>query len=222
MKTLLLYAFPLDERMWEPQRDGLPDVELVAPRLYGRGDTMDEWAESLLAELEGDLVAVGASMGGYCALALARRAPERVRGLVLAGARADADSPERRAGRADTIDLIRREGAAGLWEQMRTRLFPEDADPAVVERARAIALEQDPDELVGAVEAIRDRRDASEVLAAFGDRCLVVLGDADPFVSPDDVPAPDVRVLPQCGHLPSMQRAAEFNQLLEGALRRWT
>ena len=221
MKTLLLHAFPLDERMWEPQRDGLGDVELVTPRLYGRGRTMDEWADSLLRELEDEVVAVGASMGGYCALALARRAPERVRGLVLAGSRADPDSPERRAARADTIAVIRRQGAAGLWEQMRTRLFPEDADPALVERARRITVEQDPDELVAAVEAIRDRRDTSDVLAALGDRSLVVLGDADPFVSPEDVPARNVHVLPQCGHLPSMQRATEFNRLLAKALEKW-
>ena len=35
-------------------------------------------------------------MGGYCALALARRAPERVLGMVLVGTRADADTFERR------------------------------------------------------------------------------------------------------------------------------
>jgi pimeloyl-ACP methyl ester carboxylesterase len=73
VKVLLLHAFPLDKGMWEPQRAALAGHEVIAPRLYGRGRTMDEWAGSLAAEIKGDFVVVGASMGGYCALALARR-----------------------------------------------------------------------------------------------------------------------------------------------------
>lgn len=218
MRLVLLHAYPLDERMWEPQRDALRGHELVTPRLYGRGRTMDDWAWSLLAEIPGELVVVGASMGGYCALALKRQAPERVAGLVLAGSRADADSPERRAGRADTIDLIRREGAAGLWEAMRPKLLPEDADPELVERARAIALEQDPEELLAALEAIRDRPDSSAELEG---RTLAILGDNDPFVAPEEIPAAVVHVLPGAGHLVNMTRATEFNERLEGWLERW-
>jgi 3-oxoadipate enol-lactonase len=157
-------------------------------------------------------------MGGYCALAMKQRAPERVAGLVLAGSRADADSPERRAGRADTIELIRREGAAGLWESMRPKLLTEDADPALVERVRAIAREQDAEQLVAAVEAIRDRADSSDLLAG---RTLAILGDRDPFVAEGEVPAAEVHVLPGAGHLVNMERATEVNEILEGWLERW-
>lgn len=219
MTVVFLHALPLDERMWERQ---LARFGGVAPRLYGRGATMDGWAEALLAEVEGDLVLVGASMGGYCALALARREPRRVRGLVLAGSRADPDSPERRAARAETLALIEREGAAGLWESMRPRLFPEDADGATVERARGWALEQRPAELADAVAAIRDRPDSTETLLALGDRSLATIGDADPFVAAGEVPAHEVRVLERCGHLPSLQRPDEFDAILEEALGRWT
>ena len=89
-------------------RRGCTDV--ARPWTHGRS--------SVAAELDGDAAVVGASMGGYCALALARRAPERVRGLLLLGARPDADSDERRAGRADTIELIHNEGPEGLWRSM--------------------------------------------------------------------------------------------------------
>src|SRR2546421_10859889 len=111
MTVLLLHALPLDERMWEPQRTAFGDV--VALRLYGRGTSMEEWARSILGEVEGELVAVGASMGGYCALELVRQAPERVRGLVLAGARGEADSPERRAGGGEAARRLRGRGGPG-------------------------------------------------------------------------------------------------------------
>ena len=84
MTLLLLHALPLDERMWEPQRAAFPDA--VTPRLYGRGSSMEGWARSILDEVEGEVVAVGASMGGYCALELVRRAPERVRAVVRTAA----------------------------------------------------------------------------------------------------------------------------------------
>ena len=144
---VLLHAFPLDERMWEP----LGRDDAVAPRLYGPGETMDEWAAGVLEQVDGPFLACGASMGGYCALAIARRAPERLTGLVLAGARVDADSPERRAGRADTIELIRSRGPSGLWDDMLPKVF-HAAPPEAVELARDIALDQPPHDLVRAVE----------------------------------------------------------------------
>jgi 3-oxoadipate enol-lactonase len=212
--VLLLHAFPLDERMWEAQRETLSDYDVVAPRLYGRGRTMAEWAESVSAEVEGDLTVVGASMGGYCALALARREPQRVRGLLLAGSRPDADSPERRAGRADTIALIRREGPEGLWRFMEPKLFadPRYADPALMYR--------DPDGLIGALEAIRDREDSTEFARDFARPLQFVVGEHDAFVTPGELFEFDLRVVADAGHLVNIERPDEFNSILREFLQR--
>jgi pimeloyl-ACP methyl ester carboxylesterase len=211
--VLLLHAFPLDERMWEGQRGVLDGHEVVAPRLYGRGKTMNDWAESVAAETEGELAVVGASMGGYCALALARLAPERVRGLLLLGARPDADSGERRAGRADTIDLIRADGADGLWRMMRPKLFHDDA--AADERL----LYPEADGLVGAVEAIRDREDSTDVARSFPRPVRFVIGEFDPFVSASELGGFDVLELRGAGHLANVERPIEFNELLSEFLQ---
>ena len=207
MTVVLLHAFPLDERMWEPQRAVLP--EAVAPRLYGRGSTMDAWAASIADEVDGELVLVGASMGGYCALALARREPERVRALLLVGSRPDADSEERRAGRADTIDLIRREGPDGLWRSMVPKLF---GDPA---NADERLLYRDADGLVGAVEAIRDRADSTDVARAYGERARFVVGEHESFVSPGELAEFDIRVVPDAGHLVNLEQPDAFNAELQ-------
>jgi pimeloyl-ACP methyl ester carboxylesterase len=216
--TVFLHALPLDERMW---------AQGTALRLYGRGRTMDAWARSVLDEVDRELVLVGASMGGYCALAAARLAPERVCGLALVGSRAEADTPERREGRAKTIETIRRGGAPALWEDMRPKLFPDGADEGVVERARSLALEQRPDDLVAAVEAIRDRADLTGVWASLDAPTLIAVGVADPFVSVEDArshaeAARDghCHVFEGCGHLPSLERPDEFERLLEELLGR--
>lgn len=216
MRVLLLHALPLDERMWEPQLAALSDHDVLAPRLYPLGNSMEAWADAILDRIDGPFLACGASMGGYCALALARKAPDRVAGLLLAGARIEDDSPERRAGRAATIELIRSGGAEALWEDMRPKLFPADAAVGVVERAREIALEQEPDGLLAAVEAIRDRPDSRDVVARQDTPVVVALGDQDPFLSVEEAEAYPARleVFEQTGHLPSLQQPDRFNRVL--------
>jgi pimeloyl-ACP methyl ester carboxylesterase len=208
VKVLLLHAFPLDKGMWEPQRAALAGHEVVAPRLYGRGRTMDEWADSIAGEIAGDLTVVGASMGGYCALALARRAPERVRGLLLVGARPDADSAERRAGREDTIELIRGEGLEGLWRMMLPKLFHDEsaADEHLVYR--------DTEALITALEAVRDRADSTDVVRSFSGPVQFVIGEFDPYVSAAEVSEFDVHELHGVGHLVNIERPDEFNEIL--------
>ncbi len=210
MTVVFLHAFPLDERMWERQRAHVPGA--TAPRLYGRGRTMDSWAGSIAAENPGELTLVGASMGGYCALAFARREPSRVRGLLLVGARPDADSGERRHGRAATIELIRSGGPDGLWRGMRPKLF---ADP---DRWDDGLLFRDPERLVEAVEAIRDREDSTELARSLGGRVRFVVGEHDPFVSAAELRDFDVRELPGAGHLVNLERPDEFQTELEGFL----
>ena len=224
MKVVLLHALPLDERMWEPQLDALSAYEVLAPKLYPFGSSMEAWADGVLALAEGPLALVGASMGGYCALAVTRRAPERVRAVLLSGSRPDADSPERRAGRAGTIELIQSEGAEGLWRSMRPRLLPPGVPQEVVDRCWTLAREQRPEELVAAVEAIRDRSDSTDVARGLGERLLVAVGDRDPFVHPDEVRplVSAVHVFTGAGHLPSLERPEELNQVLLAFLARWT
>jgi pimeloyl-ACP methyl ester carboxylesterase len=164
VKLVLLHAYPLDERMWGPQLEPLGGYDLATPKLYGRGATMDEIASSLLAEQEGELALVGASMGGYAALAMAHQEPSRVRALALVGARADADSPERRAGRADTKALIENGGARALWANQRPRLLLESASDGAVSSVREQALARSNEELVSALVAIRDREDRLDTL----------------------------------------------------------
>jgi pimeloyl-ACP methyl ester carboxylesterase len=214
VRVLLLHAFPLDERMWKPQEEALADHHVSAPRLYGRGPTMDAWADSVAGESDGDLAVVGASMGGYCGLALTRRAPERVRGLLLLGARPDADSEERRAGRADTIDLISTEGPEALWRSMVPKLFADE------QAADDRLLYRDADALVGAVEAIRDREDSTAVVREFARPVQFVVGEADPFVSADELREFDVREIREAGHLANVERPDEFNEILRDFLAR--
>jgi pimeloyl-ACP methyl ester carboxylesterase len=214
LNILLLHALPLDERMWEPQLAALAEHDVTTPRLYGRGRTMAAWAESIANETEGEQVVVGASMGGYAALALARRAPERICALLLVGARPDADSDERRAGRADTIELIRREGPDGLWRMMVPKLF---ADTSLADER---LLFREPDGLIAAVEAIRDRPDSTQLARDFTGPLQFVVGEHEAFVTAGELAEFDIREVPDAGHLVNLERPDEFNRILREFLER--
>ena len=205
MTVVLLHAFPLDETMWAPQHEALAGFDVATPRLYGRGRTVDDWADSVLAEVDGELTAVGASLGGYVAFAMARRAPERLRGLLAAGARAGADSPERRAVRDAMIRLLREQGVDGYR--------PEAPFPM-------------PDgltagELIGALEVLRDRPDASAGVRELIRPLLVVVGEHDELLSVEEAHevaelAADgrVEVVHGAGHIVSQDAPERFNELL--------
>jgi 3-mercaptopyruvate sulfurtransferase SseA/pimeloyl-ACP methyl ester carboxylesterase len=215
--------------MWEPQRDALDGYDVDTPTLYDLpGRTIDEWADALVRSSDDSLVLVGASMGGFLALAVAARAPERVAGIVLVGSRIDAESPERRAARADQLAAIEANGAEGLWRAMRPRLFPAEAEAEILARARSIALAQTPDGLTRAVEAIRDRPDRSDLVASLACPLLVVVGDSDSIVSVEEArtfaeTARDGKlvVIEGAGHLPSLEQPEAFNPVLSEFLSRW-
>ena len=213
MNLVYLHAFPFDERMWG-RRYG------TAPMLYRLGATMDDWAQRIAAEVHGPIVAVGASMGGYCAQRLLAHAD--VQALVLVGSRADPDTPERKQAREETIELIREQGVEALWEKQRPALFPADADEEVVARARALALEQDPEQLAVGVGAMRDRPDSTDLLRETEAKVLVARGEHDPFLSAEEAEVladaasnGSLHTFEGCGHLPTFEQPAEFDRVLD-------
>src|SRR6266542_1010774 len=94
--VVLLHAFPLDSRMWLPQVEALGGYQAIVPDLRGFGAAREAAVEVTSMDLLADDIAelldereleravlCGLSMGGYVALAFARRHPERLGGLVL-------------------------------------------------------------------------------------------------------------------------------------------
>jgi pimeloyl-ACP methyl ester carboxylesterase len=207
MMVLLLHGWPVSERVWVPQVSALRDAgfEVWAPHLYGRGASIDDWAAQLLREVDGQVIAVGASMGGYCALALARRAPERIVGMALIGSRADADSFDRRRYRQELIT------------ELRAGYRPPQADG-----------DADLEHLAVAQEAMRDRLDLTVVVASFGGPTLVCVGDRDELVSVADAEqlaatALDGRleVVPGAGHFVALDQPERFNEVLLDFAGQW-
>lgn len=235
---LLLHAFPLNGKMFEPQLEAFSGGRrVIAPDFPGFGRSprtpaqpdMRYYAEGvrgLLDRIEVDRVVLGGvSMGGYVAFECLRSFPERISGLILADTRPDPDSDEIRAARKETALRVAREGIEVLVDLQMDRLLSPDTrndNPGLVEKVRSIILESSPDGVVAALGAMRGRQDSTPLLEKIAIPALVVGGEEDAVSSPEVMAAmaekiPDARhvTLPQAGHLSNLEAPEGFNQALE-------
>ena len=91
-------------RLWRDQVEDLSDVAIpMVTAQHVRFDDVEDIAAAVLAEAPQEFALAGLSFGGYVAMAIARRAPERLLGLALVDTTARPDSEQRKVQRAEVI-----------------------------------------------------------------------------------------------------------------------
>jgi pimeloyl-ACP methyl ester carboxylesterase len=172
------------------------------PALPG-GVSIEDLAESVIALLNHEdiekCVLIGHSMGGYIALAVAEKYPERLSALGLFHSTAYGDSEEKAAARQKSITFIRKNGAAAFIRQSTPNLFGDytrtnrpDLITGMVEQYSGFSSES----LVSYYEAMIRRPDRTAVLQHFAGPVLFVIGREDAII-------PMEQALQQC-HLPAI------------------
>ena len=234
---VLIHAFPLNARMWEPQLALADDGwTVIAPQLRGMdggdGDpsasSIDDYAGDVIDLLDAlhveDAVIGGVSMGGYVTFALFRHAPRYFRGMVLADTRPQADTPEGVEARQRMIALVREKGAAAVANEMLPKLLADstrEQQPAVVERVRALVLANSAEAIAGALTAMMTRPDSTPLLERIHCPTLILVGDRDavtpPAVSEEMhrlIRGSELAVIEGAGHLSNVEQPAAFNKAL--------
>jgi len=235
---VLLHAFPLNARMFEPQMEAFSEGRrVVAPDYPGFGRSLRtpaqpdiryyaEGVRGLLDHLGLERVVLGgASMGGYVAFGCMRLFPERVSGLILANTRPDADTQETRENRKNMARRVADEGVEVLIELQMQRLLAHatlEKNEEVVEEVRGMILESSPGGVVAALGAMRERPDSTPLLAEIEVPTLVVGGEEDGIASPEvmgamaeKIPGSRHVTLPRAGHLSSLEAPEGFNAALK-------
>ncbi len=204
--------------MWDKQLSIAPSRS-VAPTLYRLGDSLEDWAaRSLEAAGAQPTIAIGASMGGSCAIEMARQAPEQIAGLVLVGAKAG-HRPEPTM-RDAYIHALRANGVKGMWPEISSWFSP-TISQHVAERITSIAFAQKTDDLITAVRVFHGRPDLEYVVAQWEKPLLVVCGEKDSVVTEQKAialshlaPNGELHVMAGCGHYMNMERPDEFNRVI--------
>jgi pimeloyl-ACP methyl ester carboxylesterase len=237
---VLVHGFPLDSRMWEAQVAALaPARRVVAPDLRGFGRsqsdepfTIESQADSLRALLAGvgalPCVLAGLSMGGYVALAYAKKYPGDLRGLILVDTKAEADTAEGKQARDKMIDLARKEGSKAVADQMMPKMLAKDAAeqrPQAASALRRIMESCPPATIANALAAMRDRPDRSGELSSINVPTLVLVGDGDAITPPDvaesmaqKIPGARLVVIRGAGHMSPMEQPEQVNRAMRGFL----
>ncbi|HYR95423.1 MAG TPA: alpha/beta fold hydrolase [Candidatus Binatus sp.] len=245
--VLLLHAFPLNSRMWEPQLAVLAGgCRLIVPDMPGFGlspapattPSLDDWARAVvavLAALDVDRVIVaGLSMGGYLAFRLIEPLGPRLIGMLLADTRATPDTEDaavRRHELAAEVEMSGVEAAAAEFLPKLLGRTTQRTRPELLDRVRAIILENTPAGVAGALRAMAARPDSTPLLARIRCPVLCLAGDEDVVTPPDvvgamaeQIPGARMRTVPLAGHLTSVEVPEAFNdavgELLDRSVRR--
>jgi pimeloyl-ACP methyl ester carboxylesterase len=226
----------------EDEHDAKASWRMIVPDLRGYGGstvvpgktTLDIFVGDIAGLLDElgiqDVVIGGLSMGGQIVMEFCRLYPERVRGILLAATFCRAETEQGKRQRAAMADRLLKEGMEPYSEEVLPKMVtPANliALPQVADHVRSMMRTTDP---IGAAAAIRgraERPDYEETLASVEVPALVVVGDEDAFTTRADaeqmsrlLKRSELVLVKGVGHMPNLEREAEFNEALERLLER--
>ena len=236
--VLFLHGFPLSSAMWSEQVDALCDGfrcltfdfrGLGASPVAGALSTMDLLAKDAVALLDAlkvpQAAVVGCSMGGYIALAMHARAPERIAALVLSDTRAASDTAEGKLAREATAKAVELSGTRVLVEGMLPKLVAAGASAELKGRIEKLILATPDAGAAAVLRGLAQRADFSKRLGTIACPTLVLCGDEDVLIPPPEseklaqgIPNAELKLIAGAGHVPNMEKPAEFNAALRSFL----
>ncbi|MDX3905340.1 MAG: alpha/beta hydrolase [Pigmentiphaga sp.] len=221
---VLIPGLLCNERLWEPQQAALHDrAHIWIPDISGLR-SLSEAVDRILAEAPFERFSLaGLSMGGYMAALATLRAPVRVQRLALLNTRAQAVETEAgRRRRAAQIELARRDFPAVIEQLLCALLRPAAmADASLVSAVRDMSLAMGADVFIRQQAANMTRPAIAGMLGRIACPTWIIAGDQDAIAPLDSqhalaaaIPSARLRVLPDCGHLSTLEHPAAVNQLL--------
>jgi pimeloyl-ACP methyl ester carboxylesterase len=169
-------------------------------------------------------------MGGYVALALMSRYPQRFRALMLMDTRATPDTPEAARNREElALTVETTANTSHVVDAMLPKLFSESTRlrrPHLIPPVRA-SMERIPARAVaGTLRGLAQRPDRTAELATITLPTLVLVGAHDAITPPEEsrrmaeaLPNAQLVVIPDAGHLAPLENAEAANEAILTFLR---
>jgi 3-oxoadipate enol-lactonase len=233
--VIFLHGFPFDKTMWRQQLESLKSVNrVIAYDIRGFGKTKDE--QSLLSiDLFGDdligfmdalgiekAVLCGLSMGGYIALNVVKRFPDRVAALILCDTQCVADTIDVRKKRLKTIEAIGENGTADFSKGFIKSIFHPDSITNKRDVVRGLKRVVDANSvhiIQEGMTALATRTETCSALADINVPTLIMCGRQD-TVTPlekseylnTNIKGSKLRVIENAGHVSNLEQGEVFNK----------
>jgi pimeloyl-ACP methyl ester carboxylesterase len=241
---VLVHGHPFNRSMWRPQIDAIVRAgwRVIVPDLRGYGDStvvpgvtpLEQFARDVAALLDARGVASavfgGLSMGGQIVMECCRLYPERVRALLLAATFPQADTEDRKTARRMMAERLLREGMDGYATEVLPKMVAPPNIAAlrdVAEHVRTMMRGTSPEGAAAALRGRAERPDYQDTLSRMDVPATIIVGDQDAFTTRADaermrdlLKQSELVWLEGSGHMPNLERAAEFNEALLRLLRR--
>jgi pimeloyl-ACP methyl ester carboxylesterase len=219
---MLVHGFPLDSSSWNEIVSLLEnEFDILTPDLRGFGQSTTIESPYTIVDMADDLAGLldhlgiekiamaGHSMGGYVALAFAKKYPQKLSGLGLVSSQAMADSAEGKERRYKTVADVKEKGISIVADLMTPKL---SADIRVKNFVRGVIEKQSKFAVTGALKAMAEREDMSAFLSEFTLPLMLIHGDSDQLIPLERAkeiksanPSASFLELKGAGHMPMME-----------------
>ena len=237
LPIVFLHAFPLNRTMWVPQARPLSlHFRIITIDLRGHGEsdaplwryTLEQSADdvsALLGHLEiRRALFVGLSMGGYILFAFYRRYAARVKGLILADTKAQADTEEGKDGRFQLAQIAYKKGPSAIADVMIPKLLSPatiQTNPALVQQVRAMIEGNQISGIAWDLMAMAERSDSVPLLSQITCPTQIIVGELDQATPPSDskliaeqILHARLAIIPNAAHLSNLEQPEAFNQIV--------
>ncbi|GAM62898.1 beta-ketoadipate enol-lactone hydrolase [Vibrio ishigakensis] len=204
----------------------------VAPQTAKLGalDSMQAMAKKVLDETPQQFVLGGLSMGGILAFEVYRQAPDRVKGLILMDTNAADEKPEVSVKRDALVERAENGEFEAITPEVlmpvlihESRLLDAELTQRVSQMAENIGL----DAFKAHAKALATRPDQRPLLSDITCPTLVITGKQDALcpmanhlLMAEHISDVSLHVIPECGHLSSMEKPPEVASIVSDWLER--
>lgn len=232
---VFIHGFCEDSRIWEDFYAPLAFQKIIID-IPGFGQS--QWIENYTLETVADgikavldqldipeCILIGHSMGGYISLAFANKYPECLKGFGLFHSHPYADTEEKKNNRTKSIEFVSQYGSEPFVKQLVPKLFSDktrDNHQRVINTLIDRAKRYEPHAIAGALQAMRDRPDQSDVLKKAQSPVLFIVGNEDQAIpkpySLEQTHLPErasINILEGIGHMGMFEDTANCQRMVE-------
>lgn len=239
---IFIHGFPFDKSMWESQLEFLKSsFRVIAYDIRGFGQSTDETSHLSMDLFADDVIEFmdtlkikkaiicGLSMGGFIALNLMKRFPERFSALILCDTQCIADTPEVKENRFKAIKKIEADGVFDFNDGFIKKVFHKESlenKKELVRNLRNVVFSNSEHIIKQGLIALAERSETCSILNDIKVPTLILCGREDevtPLVQSEmmhaSIDGSVLYVIDKAGHVSNLEQPDVFNKYLLDFLR---